>query len=190
MPPKIRFAREDIAAAALEIVREQGIEGVNARAVAARLGCSTQPLFREFESMEQIKDEVARLAMELYARHIAEGAEKEPISYKGTGLAYIDFARREPELFKFLFMQDRISHPVTEIEDPSMELVISTLMERIELSREQAKEFHLNMWVYVHGLAVMAATKYMSFNDEQLSDMLSAQFAAMKGLYEIKNGSR
>ena len=64
MPPKIRFGREDIVSAALEIIREQGIEGVNARAVAARLGCSTQPLFREFESMEQIKEEAARLAME------------------------------------------------------------------------------------------------------------------------------
>ena len=190
MPPKIRFTREDIAAAALEIAREQGIEGVNARAVAARLGCSTQPLFREFESMEQIKDEVARLAMDMYARHIAEGAASAPVSYKGTGLAYIDFARREPQLFKLLFMQDRVSNPVVEIEDPSLGLVISTLMERIRLSREQAQEFHMNMWVFVHGLAVMTATKYMSFTDEELSRMLSAEFMAMKGLYENENGSR
>ena len=190
MPPKIRFGREDIAAAALEITREQGIEGVNARAVAARLGCSTQPLFREFESMEQIKDEVARLAMDIYARHIADGAAREAVSYRGTGLAYIDFARREPELFKLLFMQERVSRPVTEIEDPSFELVISALMERISLNREQARAFHLNMWVFVHGLAVMTATKYMNFTDEELSRMLSEQFAAMKYLYENKNGSQ
>ena len=190
MPPKIRFTREDIAAAALEIAREQGIEGVNARAVAACLGCSTQPLFREFETMEQIKEEVARLAMEIYARHIAEGAAKAPISYKGTGLAYIDFARREPQLFKLLFMQDRESRPVPKIDDPSFELVISSLMERISLSREQAQEFHMNMWVFVHGLAVMTATKYMSFTDEELSRMLSAEYMAMKGLYESENGSR
>ena len=189
MPPKIRFGREDIVSAALEIIREQGIEGVNARAVAARLGCSTQPLFREFESMEQIKEEAARLAMELYARHVAEGAEREHISYKGTGIAYIDFARREPQLFKMLFMSNRVSRPVPEIEDPSYELVISTLMERISLSREQAEEFHLKMWIFVHGLAVMTATKYMDFTDEELSAMLSSQFMAQKALYENKNGS-
>ncbi len=190
MPPKIRFTREDIVASALEIAREQGIEGVNARAVAARLGCSTQPLFREFESMEQIKDEVAHLAMDIYARHIAEGAANAPVSYKGTGLAYIDFARREPQLFKLLFMQDRVSKPVADIEDPSIELVISALMERVSISREQAQEFHMNMWVFVHGLAVMTATKYMSFTDEELSRMLSAEFMAMKRLYENENGSR
>ena len=109
MPPKIRFGREDIVSAALEIVRREGIEGVNARTVAAELGCSTQPLFREFETMEQIKEETARLAMDMYARCVAEGAEREPISYKGTGMAYIDFARREPQLFKLLFMSNRIS---------------------------------------------------------------------------------
>ncbi len=190
MPPKIRFGREDIVSAALEIVRCEGIEGINARAVAAELGCSTQPLFREFESMEQLKDEVARLAMELYAHCVAEGAAREPIPYKGTGLAYIDFARREPELFKFLFMRGRDSRPVPEAEDPSYELVISALMNSIALDREQAKEFHLNMWVYVHGLAVMAATEYMSFTYEELSSMLSKQFAAWKSLYDSKNGSQ
>lgn len=184
MPPKIRFGREDIVEAALELTREQGAEGVNARAVAARLGCSTQPLFRVFESMEQLREAVARRAMDIYARHIAEGAAREPQSYKGTGLAYIDFARREPQLFKLLFMQDRASKPAAEIEDPSFELVISALMERVSLSREQAMEFHLNMWVFVHGLAVMTATKYMSFTDEELSRMLGAEFMAMKGLYE------
>ena len=189
MPPKIRFTREDIVSAALEIACEQGIDGVNARAVAARLGCSTQPLFREFESMEQIKDEVARLAMGMYARHVAEGAARETIPYKGTGLAYIDFARREPELFKMLFMRERENRPVPETEDPSYELVISALMERVSLSREQAKEFHLNMWIYVHGLAVMVATEYMNFTAEELSSMLSGQFMAMKALYDSKNGS-
>lgn len=184
MPPRIRFAKEEIAAAALELTRERGLEGVNARAVAARLGCSTQPLFREFESMEQIKDEVARLAMDIYARHIAEGAAREPVSYKGTGLAYIDFARREPELFKLLFMNDRITRPVADIEDTSAEFVISALMERVNISREQALEFHLHMWVFVHGLAVMVATRYMSFTGEELSRMLSNEFLAMKGLYE------
>ena len=189
MPPKIRFGREDIVSAALEIVRREGIEGVNARTVAAELGCSTQPLFREFETMEQIKEETARLAMDMYARRVAEGAEREPISYKGTGMAYIDFARREPQLFKLLFMSNRTGRPAPKIEDPSYELVISALMERISLSREQAKEFHLNMWVYVHGLAVMVATEYMNFTDEELSAMLSGQFMAMKALYDSKNGS-
>ncbi|MDD6188091.1 MAG: TetR/AcrR family transcriptional regulator [Clostridiales bacterium] len=184
MPPKIKFGREEIITAALKLTRERGIEGVNARAVAARLGCSTQPLFREFESMEQIKDEIARRAMSIYAEHIAEGASREPISYKGTGLAYIDFARREPELFKLLFMNDRLTKPVTEIEDSSLELVISALMEQVKLSRGRAMEMHRHMWIFVHGLAVMTATKFMSFTEEELSRMLSEEFLAMKGLYE------
>ena len=139
--------------------------------------------------MEQLRYEAARRAMEIYARHIAEGAEREAISYKGTGLAYIDFARREPELFRLLFMGDRTGRPDVDIDDPSFELVISSLMERVQLSREQALELHMHMWVFVHGLAVMTATKYMSFTGDELSRMLSNEFLAMKGLYEKQNGS-
>ncbi len=187
MPPKIRFGRDEVVSAAFDIARESGLEGINARAVAARLGCSTQPLFREFESMEQIKEAVARRAMDVYARHITESASAAPISYKGTGMAYVDFARREPELFKLLFMQERVSRPVPKIEDSSYEFVISALMERVQLSRSQAEEFHKHMWVFVHGLAVMVATRYINFTDEELSGMLSREFMAMKAFYE-KNG--
>ena len=45
MPRRVKFDRESIIRAALDIVREGGPEALNARAVAARLGSSTQPLY-------------------------------------------------------------------------------------------------------------------------------------------------
>lgn len=44
MPPKAKITKEMIVDAGVELVRESGIEHVNARAVAERLGCSTQPV--------------------------------------------------------------------------------------------------------------------------------------------------
>lgn len=51
MPPKVKVTKEEIIAAALEILRQKGMEAVNARAVAAALGCSTQPIFSNYSSM-------------------------------------------------------------------------------------------------------------------------------------------
>ena len=48
MPPKVKVSKEDINTAAVEMVRESGAEALNARALAAKLGCSTQPIFSNF----------------------------------------------------------------------------------------------------------------------------------------------
>ena len=45
MPPRARISKELILNAALRITCEEGFEAVNARSLAAALGCSTRPLF-------------------------------------------------------------------------------------------------------------------------------------------------
>ena len=45
MPPTAKVTREMILSAALDITRREGFDAVNARSLAARLGCSTRPIF-------------------------------------------------------------------------------------------------------------------------------------------------
>ena len=54
MAPKVKITKQDIIDKALEIVRESGDSGINARSIAAALGCSTQPIFSNFNSMEEM----------------------------------------------------------------------------------------------------------------------------------------
>ena len=57
MPPKPKINRQMILDAAFEIVREQGHEMVNARTIAEKLKCSTQPVMYHFKTMEEIRKE-------------------------------------------------------------------------------------------------------------------------------------
>ena len=57
MPPKAKFTKEEIIAAALKITREQGIGAVTARELGARLGSSARPVFTVFSSMEELTRE-------------------------------------------------------------------------------------------------------------------------------------
>ena len=43
MPPSVRFSREAVLNAAYQLVRREGPNAINARAVARELGGSTQP---------------------------------------------------------------------------------------------------------------------------------------------------
>ena len=115
MPPKVKVTREQIVQAALALVRESGAQALNARAVANRLGCSTQPVFSNYATMEELKLDVLRAADECYQAHLAKGM-RDPAypPYKASGVAYIGFARQERELFKLLFMRDRRGEKVEE----------------------------------------------------------------------------
>ena len=44
MPPKVKVTKDMVIDAAFEIAREAGAENINARTVAKKLNCSTQPV--------------------------------------------------------------------------------------------------------------------------------------------------
>ena len=48
MPPKPKFTKEEIVAAALELVSANGIEALTARELSAYLGSSARPIFTVF----------------------------------------------------------------------------------------------------------------------------------------------
>jgi len=186
MPPKVRFSREVILQAALELTRKSGIEALNARSLARELGCSTQPLFHVFESMEDIRRQVYFSAREHYSRQILESAVPGVPPYKATGMAYIRYAYEHPELFKLLFMQDRTQiPPAEENEDSSIPYVLEQLMRSTGLSYEHACSFHAHLWNYVHGVAAMVATRFISYDPNQVDRQLSEIFQAVKCLYGL-----
>ena len=58
MPPKVKVTKEEIINAALALVRENGTDAINARSIAASLACSTQPIFSNFATMEELQKDV------------------------------------------------------------------------------------------------------------------------------------
>ncbi|MCM1330536.1 MAG: TetR/AcrR family transcriptional regulator [Ruminococcus sp.] len=180
MPPKPRVEKEDIIKAAADIVRENGVSALNARAVAARLGVSTQPIFSNYGSMEELKADVLDLAYTVYAGYLERGMSsgQYPV-YKASGMAYIQFAKEERELFKLLFMRDRTDETSPQ-KDNEFKPIVGILMKNLGLTEEEATMFHLEMWVYVHGIAAMIATSYLEWDEATVSRMLTDLFAGLK----------
>lgn len=182
MPPKIKIAKADIITAAVELVREKGTGALNARNVGAALGCSTQPVFSNFENMEQLRTEVIRSAEERCGAFInQEQADGRYPAYKATGMAYIRFAREEKELFRLLYMRDRGKERISTDMDPAL----STMVQKSTgLERSAAELFHLEMWAFVHGIASMVATGYLDFEQELISRMLTDAYQGLRKHYE------
>lgn len=180
MPPKIRVTKEEIVKTAVDLVREQGESALNARTVAARLNCSTQPIFFNFESMGQLRNAVIEAAYAMYREHIrAEMESGEYPPYKASGMAYISFAQKEKLLFQLLFMRDRTAEEIPEKTEEEDEMA-AMVQAFTGLSMEEARLFHMEMWFYVHGIATMVATNFLTPDRELISRVISDAYQGLK----------
>ena len=102
--------------------------------------------------------------------------------YKASGMAYIRFAAEEPELFRLLFMRDR-SHEKTDEATDELKQMTVLVSRNTGLSQEEAFRFHMEMWVYVHGIATMLATAFLPWDWEQISQMLTDAYCSMQQYY-------
>ena len=179
MPPKVKITRGDIVSTAVNLVRKNGVEGLNARAVAQALNCSTQPVFSNFAKMEDLTIATLESAYGVYLDFIKAEVEsgKYP-EYKAFGMAYVRFAREEKELFKFLFMCDRTGKEIAPA--PDFEAAIELIMKANGISRKSAELMHLEMWTCVHGIGTMIATSFLPLDLTLVSNILSDVYQGLR----------
>lgn len=186
MPPKFKFTREEIRDAAFNITRQGGFPALTARSLAAKLGCSVKPIFGLFRNMEEVGQEVLSVANALYQSYIEKDmAEGKYPPYKASGMAYIRFAREEKELFKLLFMRDRSGEKIAD-EMEEIRPLLEIIQKNTGFSEEKAYLFHLEMWLYVHGIATMIATSYLDWDMEFVSRALTDGYMGLKRAMELK----
>lgn len=179
MPPKVKITAVEIINAAVSIVRESGIDRLNARALAARLSCSTQPIFSSFCSMDEIRQSVLQKANEIYTDYIHNAMQQnEYPPYKASGMAYIRFANEERQLFRLLFMRDRTGEQIP-VGDRLTDELTALIAENTGINEKAAYALQIEMWLFAHGIASMAATGYLKITEKDASDMMSH---AYKGL--------
>ncbi len=184
MPRKFLFTREEILTAALDLAREKGIAAVTARGLGEKLGSSSKPIFSLFENMEEVRNAVLETANKAYQRYLKEEMAKGKYPpYKASGMAYIRFAEKEKELFKILFMRDR-SHEKKEENRDELKPLLELLQRNLGLSEDASYLFHIEMWLYVHGIAAAIATSYLEWNEEFISRVLTDGYEGLKARYK------
>ena len=180
MPPKVKLTKEDIAAKAIDIIRRDGYDALNARSLASECGTSTMPLFSYYENMDEIKRAAVQIGIEKYNQYMRDAmSTQEP--FKKVGRAYIKFAQDEPELFRMFFMT-----PTSEIAglpdtDANAKPVADIASEMLNGDQGAGERMLMDMWIFVHGIATLSVTGKKKFSDEETGEILSSVFARLKG---------
>lgn len=167
MPPETRITRDRIIEAAFAVAREEGAEQINARSVAKRLGCSTQPVMYHFAKMEELKRAVYEKTDWFHTEYLMKIEKPQEGAMLGIGLNYIRFAIEEPHLFRFLFQSGfAVEHSLLEMVD-SQELlpVLSAMQGAMGMNMEQTKKVFLIIALFAHGYASIIANNSLEYDE-------------------------
>ena len=191
MPPKSRITREMIVTAATEIIRQSGLEAVNARTVAEKLNCSTQPVLYHFASMEELKRAAYTQADQFHTDYLmtqTASPSRDPLL--SIGLNYIRFAIEQPHLFRFLFQSGyAVGANVLEMIDAEeAQPLLLAMQEGLRMDMDRTKEVFLTVAMFAHGYASLLANNALSYDEEQVAAHLERAFtgAAMAAKAEGK----
>jgi len=188
MPPKPKFTREEIAAAALRVVSRKGIDALTAQALGAELGSSARPIFTVFKNMEEVHKEVRAAALRHFEQFAREAA-RDTLVLNRFGMQAILFALAEPHLYQLLFMEgDGRAHGFEEVFAALGESAgcIGVLRQEYGLSEEEAMVLFRHVLIYTYGLSSLCATGMCCFSEDEINDLLVQNFMAM--LYRVKSG--
>ena len=187
MPPKPKIAKDMIVEAGFRLLREQGIDALNARSVAARLQCSTQPVMHHFATMEDLKKEVYQKADAFHSDYLMDIDFSSGDPMLSIGLRYIRFAAEEAHLFRFLFQSDQFANTgfLELMSSEDLAPILAILQAEADLTPQQSRDAFSTLFLTAHGLASLLANNTMPYDEAYCTNILSTVFigtiTAMKG---------
>ena len=178
MPPKPKITKNMVIDAAFEVAREAGGENINARTVAKKLNCSTQPVMYHFATIEELKKAVYAKADCYHSEYLMNIKDPQKGTVLGIGLNYIRFAIEEPHLFRFLFQSNFFTGTTLPemIDAEELTPVILAMQGAIGGSIEQVKEIFLMVFLFAHGYASIIANNSLVYDEELIKSHLERAY--------------
>lgn len=170
----VKFSKEELMIKSIEFIKEYGRSKLTVRELANYIGCSTQPIFKNYLNFEEFKDDLRvhlKNDFELFLNNYVN-----KFDYLFTySYAYVLYAKNESNAFSFLFMVDLSnSMNINEVLslDSNME-IINSISKQYFLTFEKAKKFYRDIMFYIHGLACQVACNNILLTEKEIKRLIS-----------------
>lgn len=182
MPPKPKYTKEEITAAALAVVSRGGMDALTAKELGRELSTSASPIFTVFNSMQEVQDAVKLAAMQRFESYAHEPCDGMPL-FKHVGMQMIRFAKEEPQLYRLIFMsQNSGARSFSDIYShlgPLADDCLAALCREYELSPSAARMLFEHTWIFTFGIGALCAGGVCDLSSDEISAMLTRDFSAM-----------
>lgn len=175
MARKKEISRDKILDVAYKMAVKDGIEGLTARSIAKTGHFSTQPLYLEFNNMNDLREQVLkRISNDLRTKTLQQ-------SYTGDALidldlSYIEFAQKHVNLFRAMFVDGKFGSKV--ISDTLMDLGTEKFKEQYpdtQYDEDRVHDIVIANWISTTGMTALVVNKIATFNQTQIINVLNAQ---------------
>ena len=175
MPPKQKITKEELLDCAFRITQQKGISAVTSRSVASLAGCSIQPVFSHFPTMEILRQETFQYACRRFMDEVLvfKGQPGFPaLVSKWT----LDLARNRPNLYKLLYLSDGFPH--TSMAEMMMQFesnqeMISAMETNFGLSQKDCQTILVRSCLLLTGICTMICLNHIEISDEEALTMVS-----------------
>lgn len=173
MARKESITREAIFDAAFSMAKEEGFEQVTARKLAAKAGCSTQPIFRVYRNMEELGTELYERVHRYFGSWYEDFPRQDSAPFVDLGMAYIQFAQEEKHLFRMLFLSEQPEKKsMYELLNGENGAVVTEINRAAKDGCKQPGELFMKMWIFIHGAACMSITGDYDLGETETRSLL------------------
>ena len=181
MPPKVVFNKEKIIKTAFEIFKNEGIDCITARSLAAKMGCSTAPIYTCFQNIEEIKQQALEKAFATLQRYTEKKYTGD--AFLNVGVGMLCFARDYKRIYKTIFLESsRYISFISELEILSLSQIKKN-ESLADLNGEDLNRIYYKMSVFTFGLSAFLCADmledtsnefFIKTLDEAGSDIMTA----------------
>ncbi len=177
MPPKEKVSKVRIEDTAFEMTREYGFSEVTARKLADRLGCSTQPIFRAYENMDELRTDLFYMSADYFISRILSQKGRSP-AYLGLALSYIEFAKEEKNLFELIASVDDFgTRTISEfLKSDEGSQILKKISGSREVTDKKKEELFTMFWMFVHGMAALISGNRVDFSEREIKTYVTKAY--------------
>ncbi len=176
------ITKENIMTHSMHLLKEEGANFLNARSIARKMQCSTQPIYLAFSNMDELKKELLHECKNKLQEYIQKYMVQESSLFMGYLISYIQFAYEYPKLFEYIYMKNPDEN--TEQDQAFNKKIIEGIMTAGNYTYETAYRFFLQSFVYAHGFACQIVTGFVQWEMKDIRSLFLEEFEALKLIYK------
>ncbi|EPI00677.1 MULTISPECIES: TetR/AcrR family transcriptional regulator [unclassified Enterococcus] len=166
------YTKEQILKAAYEVVAKEGFKGFTARNIAKKMGISTQPIYLEFENMDDLKNTLLDSILENLKEEVFP-VERTGDKIIDLGLNYIYFAQKHHSLYMALFIDEHgDGQKMHDFSYNYFKEIVKEDEHYSHLSEQYIDALHTGTWIVVTGLASLMSSNIMHPTEEQIINLI------------------
>ena len=172
MARKKTITKDQILNAAYDVVATEGFSKLTARNIAAKMKCSTQPIYLEFENMDDLKEALFDKI------HAYLSTEVFPVKHTDNtivdlALNYIHFANNESKLYRALYLEEYGGgQRMQEFSYNYFYNAVKQDAQYEQLNEKQINSLHMGTWIVATGVASLMTSGIITPTDQQIEKLM------------------